>query len=444
LWTDERTAEIWSAESSIRAWLLVEGSLALAQARNSVITDENAAQIAAACRNIEIDTKRFWRDTLVVGYPILPLITQLTEALSQEAAGQVHYGATTQDIMDSALALQFVSTAEHLEHLLIEFGDQLAALCETHASTAMAGRTHAQQAVPTTFGAKIAVFLEQVRSELVNLRRAKAAVGVVSLFGAGGTSAAMGASALAVRADLAKSLGLDTTEIPWHVARGEVTRFGQALATIAAVCVRFAREIVDLSRTEIGEVHERNEYHRGASSTMPQKANPISCEAIIGFGVCASSVATSLTRAMEAGHERSSGEWQVEWFTLPTLAQLTASAVGLSIEVARGLGVFPERMAENMKLDYGLIMTEAMMMRLAPILGRDRAHEFVYDAALRSRLDGISMLDSARDIVPAEGQSVLVELSESSYLGDAQVICQSAVEKWKREIDVAKRKIAGS
>jgi 3-carboxy-cis,cis-muconate cycloisomerase len=433
LWSDSEVESIWSREACLRAWLRVEGELARAQAQHGVIDAANGKEIAKVCADINIDAPRFWQETRTVGYPILPLITQLSEALPRAAAGQVHYGATTQDIMDSALALQLVATADRFEALLVEFGDHLSALCEQYKATPMAGRTHAQQAVPTTFGAKIAIFLEQIREELAVLRRARAEVGVVSLFGAGGTGAAMGPSSGLVRTTLATRLGLADAEIPWHVARGNILRFGQSLNSIAAVCVRFAREIVDLSRTEIGEVHERGEHHRGASSTMPQKANPISCEAIIGFGISASAVATGLTRAMEAGHERASGEWQIEWFTLPTLAQLSASALGLAIDTARGLTVYPDRMELNLALDFGLVLSEAMMMRLAPILGRDRAHDLVYEAAVQSRKRGISLLETTRELVPADGQSVLVEFSAGSYLGDASEIAEAAIARWKGE-----------
>ena len=435
LWHDKRIEDIWSSEGCIRAWLRVEGQIAHAQAQSGIIEQEIAELIVSVCESINIDADRFWQETRLVGYPILPLITQLTEALPREAAGKVHYGVTTQDVMDSGLALQLVLTAEHLEHLLVNFGNQLVTLSERFVATMMAGRTHSQQAVPITFGGKIAVFLEQVRQELVNLRRARNETSVVSLFGAAGTSAAMGTSAATVRAALAQALGLRTTDVPWHVARGNVVRFGQCLTTISAVCVRFAREIVDLSRTEIGEVRERSGHHRGASSTMPQKANPISCEAIIGFGISAYAVASSLLRSMETGHERSSGEWQVEWFSLPTLVQLTASAIGLSTEVASGLEVFPDRMAENLKLDHGLISSEALMMHLAPVLGRDHAHEVVYQSARHSRQDGIALTDSVREILPAEEQGLLEGFSADSYLGDEVVICRSAVAHWKAEIE---------
>lgn len=429
---DRGMAAIWSESASIRGWLGVESELAGAQADTGVIDSGDAELIRAACAGLEVDRERLWSETRLVGYPILPLITQLTEALPDGAAGRVHYGATTQDIMDTALAIQLQLACTHLERTLLRLGDAIAVLVLEHGSTVMAARTHAQQAVPTTFGAKMAVFLDQVSAELEIIREVRRSVSVVSLFGAGGTSAALGGDSTLVRRALARRLGLADVRVPWHVARGNVTRFGLSLATMSAVCTRFAREIIDLSRTEIAEVRERSGHHRGASSTMPQKANPISCESIVGLAVTAGSVATSLIRAMESGHERSSGEWQVEWFSLPTASVLAASALDIAAETAESLQVFPEAMVRSLAADNGLVMSEAAMMRLAPVIGRDRAHELVYRAAVRTRTDGTTLADELRADLPVEHEGLVAELEAGSYLGEAAEICAAALDDWNR------------
>jgi 3-carboxy-cis,cis-muconate cycloisomerase len=430
LFQDQPMAAIWSERATIGAWLRTEAELARAQGEVGLITAADADMIAAACSLDTIDRARLWDDARNVGYPILPLVRQIAEGLSDGPNGRVHYGATTQDIMDTAMAMQLGDACVRVEELLIRLGDGLQMLTEKHASTVMAGRTHAQHAVPTTFGAKMAVFLEEVRRELERVRSTHADVRVVSLFGAGGTSAAMGEKSAQVRSALARRLELADTNLPWHVARGRVAHFGLNMATIAALCTRFAREVVDLSRTEIAEVREQAGHLRGASSTMPQKANPIFSESIIGLAVCAATSATALLRAMEVGHERSAGEWQIEWLTLPAVSVMTATAVALAAESAESLQIFPDVMRRNLEAESGLIMSEAAMMKLAPLLGRERAHDLVYEAAVRGRTNRDSLTVALRATLPPELMDEFSPVEPSDYTGEAEDICASASRRW--------------
>ncbi|WP_329261178.1 adenylosuccinate lyase family protein [Actinoallomurus sp. NBC_01490] len=435
LFGDGGMADVFSAESTVSAWLRVEAALARAQADAGVLTESDAEAIAGACVLTNIDLERLWREAVNVGYPILPLVRMIAAALPEGPNGRVHYGATTQDIMDSALSLQMGEALDRLLVLLGEFGDALSRLVEEHAGTVIAARTHAQQAVPTTFGAKIAVLLAEVTRQRERLRAAARTVRIVSLFGAGGTSAALGAQAATVRKGMALRLGLRTTDVPWHVARDGVVEFGVACAGVTATAARFAREVVDLSRTEVAEVREAGGHHRGASSTMPQKANPIGCEAIIGMSGTAGALSSALFRAMEAGHERAAGEWQVEWYVVPQLAELGAGALATAAQVAGGLRVFPQAMRDNLEAEGGLIMAEAYMMRLAPALGRERAHDLVYEAAGRARAERRTLAETLRELATPGDAAVLGELSitPDSYLGDVEAICTAALAAWRKE-----------
>ncbi|MBB2913653.1 3-carboxy-cis,cis-muconate cycloisomerase [Streptosporangium becharense] len=435
LFGDAGMAGIFSAESTVLSWLRVEAALALAQAEAGVIDESDAEAIAAACVPATIDLDRLWREAVNVGYPILPLVRMIAAALPEGPNGRVHYGATTQDIMDSGLSLQMREALERLVVLLESFGDALARLVEEHAGTVVAARTHAQQAVPTTFGAKLAVLLAEVTRQRRRLRDALRHVPAVSLFGAGGTSAAMGEQAAVVRKGVATRLGLVQTDVPWHVARDGIAEFGVACASVAATAARFAREVVDLSRTEVGEVREAGGHHRGASSTMPQKANPIGCEAIIGMSGTAGALSSAVFRAMEAGHERAAGEWQVEWYVVPQLAELAAGALVTAAEVAVGLQVFPEAMRGNLDAEGGLIMAEAYMMRLAPALGREQAHDLVYQAAHRARADRRALADTLREVAGPDDLASLgpLPLPPESYIGDAETICAVALAAWRTE-----------
>ncbi|MFC4010375.1 adenylosuccinate lyase family protein [Nonomuraea purpurea] len=435
LFGDTAMAEIFSADATVLAWLRTEAALARAQAGAGLISESDARAIAAACVPASVDVERLWEEAVNVGYPILPLVRMIADALPDGPNGRVHYGATTQDIMDTGLALQMGQALDRLAALLGAFGDALARLVSAHAGTVVAARTHAQQAVPTTFGAKTAVLLAEVTRQRERVADAARRVRVVSLFGAGGTSAAMGERSAEVRAGVASLLGLRTTAVPWHVARDGVAEFGVRCASLAATAARFAREVVDLSRTEVGEVREAGGHHRGASSTMPQKANPIGCEAVIGMSGTAGALSSGLFRAMEAGHERAAGEWQVEWYVVPLLAELAAGALATAADVAAGLRVYPEAMRANLGAEGGLIMAEAYMMRLAPALGRERAHDLVYKAAHEARAHGRALADALRDVAGPEDLAGLgaLPIPPESYIGDAEAICAAALDAWRNE-----------
>lgn len=426
---DAEMEDIFSESATVEGWLRAEAALARAQANVGELAPERAEAIAAVCRPESVDLAALWAETANVGYPILPLVRQLTERLPEAERGSLHYGATTQDIMDTGLSLQLVQALERLQALTAELGDALAVLVEVHAETVMAGRTHGQQAVPTTFGAKLATYLRQCLRLRADLAALPAACCLVSLHGAAGTSAGLGPRAHEIRADMARQLGLDVPAGPWHVTRDGLARFAATCAGAAAVCARLAREIIDLSRTEIGEVSESAGHHRGASSTMPQKANPIDSEAILGLAASAVAAAGTMYRAMEAGHERSAGEWQVEWHALPQVAAASASCLAIAARVIRGLTVDPERMAANLDLEQGRTLAEAYMFQLAPELGRERAHDVVYEAALASKVGRIELHQSLEEV--AAGAARIAHISPADYTGLARDEALGAVAAWR-------------
>jgi 3-carboxy-cis,cis-muconate cycloisomerase len=427
LFGDPVTAAIFSEERTVRSWLETEAALAAAQAEHGVLEPEVARAIGEACAPANVDLAGLWDGARNVGYPILSLVRMIDAALPPSAAGHVHLGATTQDIMDTGLALQLGEAVDRLLALVGTMGDALATLVERHRGTVMAARTHGQQAVPTTFGAKVAVHLEEMARRRRRLAALRPEVARVSLFGAGGTSAALGPEAPAVRTTMARLLDLEPADVPWHVARDGVAEFGLACATLAAACGRFAREVVALSRTEIGEVAEQDGHHRGASSTMPQKENPISSEAVIGMSVTAAALSSALLGAMEPRHERAAGEWQVEWEAIPLLAGLAAGCALNAGAIAAGLRVFPAAMRANLERDSGFLMAEAYMMRLAPELGRERAHDFVYDAVRDARRAGRSLEES----LAAATDGHFEPIAPGDYVGDPDVACDAALRAWR-------------
>jgi 3-carboxy-cis,cis-muconate cycloisomerase len=431
---DPETGELLSERAAIKAWLDVESALVAAQASLGVVPLHAAEQVEARASSMSIDGPAMHEGMRLVGYPILPLLGAMGFD-APEVAATIHWGATTQDIMDSGLALVLRGVLARIEMLIIEVGDAAAILADRHRGTAMVGRTHGQPAVPTTFGAKVAVWMAEVARHCDRLRAARERAAVLSLFGAAGTSAALGPQSREVRRLVADRLGLVAVDVPWHTARDNLAEVGFVLAAISATCGKVAREVIDLSRPEIGELRERDADHRGASSTMPQKSNPIACEVVVGMSSLAAQQVPALLAAMRAGHERSAGEWQIEWDALPTVVALTAGCLANTRDILSGLSVFPDRMRANLGIDGGTIMAERVMMRLATQVGRAAAHDLVYEACSVARNTGIGLGDAlVRTLEPhlLKELGPLDELLDpESYLGDTPAVVEAALEIWK-------------
>jgi 3-carboxy-cis,cis-muconate cycloisomerase len=433
---DEETAEILSARASVRAWLNVERALADVQAELGMIPAEAAREIAEACERGDIDEGLLADGMRNVGYPILPLIGQLSKVGSNELGAYIHWGATTQDIMDTGLALILCRLIERVDALLTRTGDAVAALADAHRATLMTARTHAQPAVPTTFGAKAAIWLAEFGRHRDRLSTARERACRVSLFGAGGTAAALGRRSQEVRTLVARKLDLGDATVSWHTARDSLAETGFVFAAIAATCGKIAREVIDLSRPEIGELREAAGYHRGASSTMPQKANPIASEVVVGMSSLATNQVPALIAAMAAGHERAAGEWQIEWDALPLVGSFAAGALLNTIEILEGLAVYPDAMRANLVTDGGTIMAEAVMFRLAPHIGRTAAHDLVYDACSVARERRID-LRTALETTLTDAQVQLIRpldevLDPSTYLGEVDAMVNAAIAMWRR------------
>ncbi len=435
LFGDAEVAQLFAEESMVGAWLEVERALAHTQAELGIIPVEAAAAIDAAAVPDLIDLASLRERTLVVGYPILPLLEQIG-AVSPEAGRYVHWGATTQDIMDTGLALVLGRALDRIETLVRELGGELAARADAHRGMAMPGRTHAQPAVPITFGGKLAVWLAELTRHLDRLRAARGRVAVVQLFGAAGTAAALGPQSRAVRHGLAERLGLGAVDVPWHTARDGLAEAGLVLAATAATCAKLAREVIELSRPEIGEVREEAGHLRGASSTMPQKANPIGSEAVVGLGIQAAQHAGALLTAMQGTHERAAGEWQAEWDAVPLTCAATAGALAGARRVVAGLDVFPERMRENLAGQGNSIMAESVMMALAGVVGRAEAHALVSEAASIARSGGLPLQAALEQALEPETLAAIGPLDDvldpSSYLGETDEIVTAALAGWVR------------
>jgi 3-carboxy-cis,cis-muconate cycloisomerase len=361
----------------------VEAALARAQARLGIVPSEAAAAITAAA-SVDpgtLDLERLKRETETVGYPILPLVRQLAERAG-EAGRWLHWGATTQDIMDTAAVLQIRDGLALITADLDRVRHHLADLARRWRDTPMAGRTHLQHALPITFGYKAAVWLSAFDRHSARLAELRPRVLVVEFGGAAGTLASLGEGeeVLGSRRELARELGLGEPAITWHVARDAVAETVQFLALLGGSLGKVAFDVMLMSATEFGEAAEPFVAGRGSSSTMPQKRNPISCELILAAAKALRQHAGLMLDALVSDFERATGPWHAEWIALPESFGYAASALHQAEFMLGGLIVDPGRMEKNLGMTHGLIVAEAVMMGLAPHTGRNEAHDLVYDA----------------------------------------------------------------
>lgn len=388
-----RMREVFSDFALISRYAEVEIALARAEARCGVIPLAAAEAIAARTDVAGLDFEELRRETDIVGYPILPLVHQMARQCG-DAGRYVHWGATTQDIMDTAVVLQIRDGLNIVEGDIAELRDILVDLSRRHRATAMAGRTHLQQALPVTFGYKTAIWLAMFDRHAERLEQLKPRVLVGQFAGAAGTLASLGDKGFEVQEALCEELGLSVPVSTWHVARDGFAEAVNFLALVAGSLGKIALDIMIMASTELAEVYEPFVKGRGASSTMPQKRNPISSELMLAASKAVRQHAGLMLDAMVQDFERATGPWHAEWIAIPETFVLTAGTLHQAKFALSGLIVDEKRMGENLSISRGLIVAEAVMMGLAPQIGRQDAHDVVYDACRLANEKGLDLADA--------------------------------------------------
>ncbi|MGE3064770.1 MAG: 3-carboxy-cis,cis-muconate cycloisomerase [Hyphomicrobiaceae bacterium] len=416
---------VFSDETFVARATDVEVALAAAQGRLGIIPKAAADDIARLARSRPLDLAKLKTETDLVGYPIVGLVHQLV-ALCGDAGRYLHWGATTQDIMDTATVLQVRDALALVEADLERIAKALAALARKHRDTVMAGRTHLQHALPTTFGLKAAIWLSMVDRHRQRLSELRPRVLVGQFGGAAGTLASLGTQGLAVHDALIDELSLGRSAVPWHVARDNMAETVSLLGLIAGTLGKIATDVMLMMQTEVGEAFEPFVSGRGASSTMPQKRNPISCELILAAGKVVRQQAGLMLDGMLADHERATGPWHVEWIALPQAFIATSGALKQATFMLEGLIVDAQRMQKNLALTGGLIVAEAVMMALAEHTGRAVAHDLVYGACRRALDKGTTLLvqlEAEPEVTRHLDDRRLAELVDPSrYLGSTQAM----------------------
>jgi 3-carboxy-cis,cis-muconate cycloisomerase len=357
-----------------------ESALARAQAAVGVIPQSAVAPIAAACRAEAFDLPALAEAATRSGNLAIPLVKALTASVakaSAEAARYVHWGATSQDVIDTATMLGLRAA---IDALLVDLDRAIAGfagLARRHRDTAMVARTWLQHALPMPFGLKLAEYAAALHRSKARLKRLDAEALALQFGGAAGTLAALGDKGLEVAEKLAAELELPLPEAPWHTHRDRIAEAASVFAILAGSCGKIARDVSLLMQTDVAEAFEPAGEDRGGSSTMPHKRNPVACAAALAAATMAPNLAATIFAAGVQDHERSAGPWHAEWPTLPTLQLVTSGALAAMVDIAQGLEVDAARMRLNLDATHGLIMAEAVTMALAEKIGKNDAHHLI-------------------------------------------------------------------
>ena len=433
IFSSDAMRQVWSDENRTQKYLDIEAALAKVQGRLGLIPQEAADEIASHCRLDQIDMVKLRAQTERIGYPILGVVSQLNALCRDKLGEYCHWGATTQDITDTATVLQIREALALVDADLAAISNALAGLARKHRLTPMIGRSNLQQAIPVTFGYKMAGLLSAIERHRTRLNELRPRVLVGEFAGAAGTLASLATGAMDTQAGLCAELGLAQPDIAWHTIRDNIAEVGCFLGLVGGTLGKLSMDVKLMMQTEVGEVFEPYAHGRGSSSTMPQKRNPISSCYIHAQISVVRQHAAALLDAMVADHERSTGPWQIEWIVLPEAFCLMAGALKQSRHVLEGLEVDAQRMRENIDLTGGLVMSEAVMMGLGPYIGRETAHDLVYDIcreAVKQKRPLLDLLCEHPEINTHLDRAALARLCDPAhYLGQSGVMVDRVLDR---------------
>ena len=441
MFSSDAMRDLFGPESTVQRMLDVEAALARAEAACGVIPVEAVAAIVAACRLAAIDLDALALAAVDAGVVAIPLVKQLTAAVARvdaEAAKYVHWGATSQDIVDTALVLQLREALARIETDLHATGGALAVQIAAHRSVIMVGRTWMQHALPITVGIKLAGWLDALTRHRERIAKVRRDIAVLQFGGAAGTLASLGTRGLDVSNALAAELGLAAPSLPWHAHRDRVPEVATTLGLLVGTLGKIARDMALMMQTEVGEAFEpagAEGSARGGSSAMPHKRNPVACAAILAAATRMPGLVSTMLAAMVQEHERALGSWQAEWETLPEIVCLASGALARTREVVAGMTFDAARMRANLDLTHGLVMAEAITLALGERMGQLAAHERIAAACRRATDEGKALravLDEDAEIKALLPAAELDRLFDAAgYLGMAEQFVDRALAGWQ-------------
>ncbi len=441
IFADREMATLFEDRAALQGMLDFEAALARAEASAGVIPAAAADAIAAQCRAEFFDVAAIGEAATLAGNPAIPLVKALTArvaAADPEAARWVHYGATSQDVIDSGQAQQYRAAQRLILHRTARLAHALAALTRSHRDTPMIGRTFLQHAVPISFGIKAAQWLAPVvafHDDFMIFGQAAHQLG-----GAAGTLASLGEKAEPVLQAFARTMpSIGAVMTPSHTARHRPGRIAAELGLLIGHLGKIAQDAGLMAQTEIGELAEPEAPGKGGSSTMPHKRNPVLCTLILAGAKRAPGLVATMIAAMPQEHERAMGGWHAEWRTMAELFIIAGAALSRTITLIEGLQVFPERMRQNLDLTKGLVMAERVSLALAETLGRDEAHRLLEDASRSCAASGRHLkqvLAESPELVGRLGSAELDRLFEpQTYRGATDPIIDRILALYEEERD---------
>jgi 3-carboxy-cis,cis-muconate cycloisomerase len=417
IFADERCAKALSDENLLAGMARFEAALARANARAGVVPAEHADAIAAVCEQARFDVTALAGEARNAGTLTIPFVNALRKRIAPDAARSFHFGATSQDVSDTGLALCLKDSSARTATLVVELGDALARLARRHAETPMVGRTLLQPAAPIPFGWKVAMWLAPLARSLPHFRRAAIEASVLQFGGASGTLSALGEKGERVAKELARMLELKPA-VTWHSARDGFARLGSETAILAGVAAKIAGDISLAMQPEVGELAEPSAPGRGGSSAMPHKRNPAACLLALEAARRVPGLASTLLNQLQSEHERGIGQWQSQFITLRELVCATASALSAIAEVIAGLQVNVQAMRDNLERTQGLVFSEALSLRLS----RADADRLVEQAVREKK--------HLRAVVAAAGIEIGALFDVTQSYGAAPAMMEQVLADW--------------
>jgi 3-carboxy-cis,cis-muconate cycloisomerase len=436
-WFSAEAKQLWSDQATLQSWLTVEAALARVQAQLGLVPAEAAQVIARHCHAADFDTARLAQDIAFAQHPLVPVLQLLQQRCGEPAAGYLHWGATTQNIFDTACALQMRETHRLQQRDLDAALAALATLAGRHRSTPMAGRTHGQHALPMSFGFKLAGWIDELARDRDRLQQRLAASFPACMGGAIGSFAAMGPLGPEVERRLAQELGLQPAGLPMRSSFDRACDYVQALGLLAGTAQKLALEVIFLQRTEIGEVSESFHLGKVGSSTMAHKRNPSTAQLLASLARLLRLRVPAALDAVVRMDEGDASSTNVTDTLLPEIAILGASVAATLRRLAEGLQVDVEAMRRNLDLTGGLITSEAVMMKLTHRMGRHQAHHLLYQVAQQAQSEGRPFQQVLAEHaglggeLPAELQQAL---EPASYLGESAAITDAVLARLAGEL----------
>ena len=439
LFTTGKMREIFSDTNRLQRMLDFEAALARALAGAEVAPRSSVASIEAQCKSNLYSRDAIAGAAALAGNLAIPLVKELTALVAksdEKAAGFVHFGATSQDVIDTGLVLQLREAFDDAEKELARLSSVLRQLAAEHKETLLAGRTWMQQASPITLGLKFAGWLDAIERHRERFAQTRKRVEVLQFGGAVGTLAGLGSTGLRVAEALARELKLTLPDIAWHAQRDRPVEVAAIYGLLAGTLGKIARDISLMSQTEIAELAEPFTPGRGGSSTLPHKRNPIGCSVVLAAAIRIPGLVSTMLSAMVQEHERGLGGWQAEWETLPEICMLTSGALSQMIQILEGLEIHQDAMARNLDATQGLLMAEAVAMALAKHIGKMPAHQVIERAshrALESRKLFREVLVNEQEISKYLSAREIDELLDpKNYTGSAQVMIDRVLDSAKK------------